>query len=216
MANQITSTREEQSQMMQRYYVMQSKIYDLTRWSFLFGRRALVRQLPLPTEQPHRILEVGCGTGYNLRLLARRFPKAQLYGLDVAGPMLAKAAKATRPYAQRVTLEERPYTLGETNWAGQMDAIIFSYALTMINPHWDELIQQAWHDLKPGGLLAVTDFHDSKQAWFKRHMSHHHVRMDGHLLPELEQRFEPLLSQVKPAYGGIWHYLVYIGKPVGK
>ena len=29
---------------------------------------------------------------------------------------------------------------------------MFSYALTMINPQWSELIEHAYEDIKPGGL----------------------------------------------------------------
>ncbi len=197
---------------MQRYYVLQSKIYDLTRWSFLFGRRAVIRQLPLDPAQAHQILEVGCGTGYNLRMLARRFPKAHLTGLDVSPHMVRKAARATRTYAQRVVLEEAPYQLGADHRLGQMDAILFSYALTMINPQWEALIRQAKADLKPGGIIAVADFHDSRFPWFKTHMGNNHVRMDGHLLPVLEENFKPLHRRVKPAYAGVWDYFVYIGR----
>lgn len=208
----ITASVTEQNETMQRYYVLQSKIYDLTRWTFLFGRRAVIRQLPLDPEKAHRILEVGCGTGYNLRLLARRFPKAHLTGLDVSAHMIEKAAKATKPFAQRVQLEKRPYALGDTHYLEQFDAVLFSYSLTMINPQWEELIRQAKADLKPGGVIAVADFFDSRFEWFKTHMGNNHVRMDGHLLPLLEQEFTTLSHVVKPAYGGVWDYFVHLGR----
>ncbi|MCI4649251.1 class I SAM-dependent methyltransferase [Phaeodactylibacter sp.] len=210
----ITASVSEQNETMQRYYVLQSKIYDLTRWTFLFGRRAVIRQLPLDPGKAHRILEVGCGTGYNLRLLARRFPKAHLTGLDVSTHMIEKATKATKPFAQRVQLEERPYALGDTQYLEQFDAVLFSYSLTMINPQWEELIRQAKADLKPGGIIAVADFFDSRFGWFKTHMGNNHVRMDGHLLPLLEQEFTTLSHSVKPAYGGVWDYFVHLGRKV--
>jgi len=212
MAKSITTSVEEQNHTMQRYYVLQSKIYDLTRWSFLFGRRAVIRQIPLDTAQAHRILEVGCGTGYNLKLLARRFPKARLTGLDVSSHMIDKASRATKAWAERVELEQRPYKLGDKRYEGKMDAILFSYALTMINPQWEELIQQAKADLKPGGIIAVADFHDSRFPWFKTHMGHNHVRMDSHLTPKLAQAFRPISESVRPAYGGVWEYFVFVGQ----
>lgn len=212
MAKSITTSVEEQNNTMQQYYVLQSKIYDLTRWSFLFGRRAVIQHMPLQTSQPHRILEVGCGTGYNLRLLARRFPKARLTGLDVSSHMIERAARATKAWSGRVELEQRPYKLGDPRYEGRMDAILFSYALTMINPQWEELLQQAKADLKPGGIIAVADFHDSRFQWFKTHMGHNHVRMDSHLTPKLEQAFQPLSKSVRPAYGGVWEYFVFVGR----
>lgn len=203
---------DEQTQYMQQYYQLQSKIYDATRWSFLFGRKRIIRELPLSISRPVRILEVGCGTGYNLVRLAKQFPQAELIGLDVSPDMTALSQKSTRAFSERVQIIQAPYQKDHQLFADQVDVVLFSYSLTMINPQWSELILQAKKDLKPGGFIAVTDFHDSPLTWFKRHMSNHHVRMDGHLLPLLEKEFTPLIREIPSAYGGIWQYLVYIGK----
>ncbi|HMQ48791.1 MAG TPA: class I SAM-dependent methyltransferase [Saprospiraceae bacterium] len=208
----ITKTTAEQNATMQRYYVLQSKIYDLTRWAFLFGRKSIIRQMPFQHDAPLKILEIGCGTGYNLRRMARRFAKAQLTGMDVSSHMIQKSQQSTARFGERVRLIQEPYQLGDPRFAGSMDLVLFSYSLTMINPQWSELIEQAKKDLKPGGIIAVTDFHDSRFGWFKRHMGSNHVRMDGHLVPFLDQHFQSLKKDVKPAYGGIWHYFVYLGK----
>jgi S-adenosylmethionine-diacylgycerolhomoserine-N-methlytransferase len=207
-----TATIESQNRAMQRYYVLQSRFYDLTRWSFLFGRRRLMQVLPFGREAKVKMLEVGCGTGYNLARLAQRFPKAQLLGLDVSTHMIRKARRNTAAFAARVELQAQPYRAGEASRAGQYDAILFSYSLTMINPQWRDLILQAKADLRPGGFIAVTDFHDSRLPWFKRHMGNNYVRMDGHLLPLLRQEFTALHDETKPAYGGLWRYFVFVGK----
>jgi S-adenosylmethionine-diacylgycerolhomoserine-N-methlytransferase len=206
------STAQEQTKTMERYYRLQSKIYDATRWSFLFGRQRIIREIPLDAGAPAHMLEVGCGTGYNLRRLARRFPRAHLSGMDVSPDMLRLARRDTRAFGRRVVLIQAPYTLGEDRFAGGLDAILFSYSLTMINPQWSELLEQAERDLRPGGFIAVVDFHDSRFPWFKRHMGVNHVRMDGHLLPALRERFEPLLAEVRAAYGGLWLYLLFVGR----
>lgn len=206
-----TSSDREQNRNMERYYRFQSKIYDLTRWSFLFGRRRIIRELPLKEEETLNILEVGCGTGYNLRQLARRFPKARLKGMDVSPDMIRIARRQLRDVGKRVELVEAPYGPGAVP-SHSFDLILFSYSLTMINPQWGQLIRQATRDLKPGGRIAVTDFHDSRFSWFKRHMSNHHVRMDGHLLPLLQELFQTEKAAVLPAYGGVWKYLIFIGE----
>ena len=43
-----------------------------------------------------RILEVGCGTGYNLLNLAQTYPKATLVGMDLSSDMLAIAKKKSQ------------------------------------------------------------------------------------------------------------------------
>lgn len=203
---------DEQTQYMEQYYKLQSKIYDATRWSFLFGRRSIIKKLPLAKDGTHRILEVGCGTGYNLAQLAKTFPNAQLIGLDVSPDMTALSEKNTKAFSERIQIIQAPYVTGHQLFDGPVDLVLFSYSLTMINPQWSELILQAKKDLKPSGLIAVTDFHDSKNTWFKKHMSNHHVRMDSHLLPLLEQEFQTVVSEVNAAYAGVWHYLIYIGQ----
>ncbi|MGB4876086.1 MAG: class I SAM-dependent methyltransferase, partial [Candidatus Competibacter sp.] len=71
-----------------RYYRWHAPLYDATRWSFLFGRAALIRGIALH-RRPRRILEVGCGTGANLLRLSRWFPDADITGLDLSADMLA-------------------------------------------------------------------------------------------------------------------------------
>ncbi len=203
----------EQAQTMQRYYRLQSKIYDATRWTFLFGRKRIIRELPvLEQNAALEVLEVGCGTGYNLKRLALRFPNARLTGMDVSADMLERSAKRTTQWTDRVTLLEQPYGEENLSFQGKFDLILFSYSLTMINPQWAALIARAKQDLKPGGVIAVVDFFDSPFPWFKRHMAKNHVRMDGHLLPVLENLFLPAKVNIKNAYAGVWQYLSYIGR----
>lgn len=202
----------EQNSTMQRYYKLQSKIYDATRWSFLFGRNQIIQEIPMDDNGQWNILEVGCGTGYNLNNLAKRFPKAKLTGLDVSTDMVDLSIKNTQGYADRVTVLAQPYMLGDTAWNEKLDLVLFSYSLTMINPQWKDLIMQAKADLKPGGFIAVTDFHDSRNLWFKKHMANNHVRMDSHLTPLLSQEFTPVVNQVKSAYMGVWEYMLFVGK----
>lgn len=45
-----------------------------------------------PATTPARLLDAGCGTGYGARLLARRWPQAQLLLADFAPAMLASAS----------------------------------------------------------------------------------------------------------------------------
>ena len=72
-------------------YRMQRHIYDLTRRYYLFGRDRLIEDLgALPGET---VCEVGCGTGRNLVLLARRYPETRFMGLDASEEML-KSARA--------------------------------------------------------------------------------------------------------------------------
>lgn len=192
------------------YYRVHARIYDLTRWSFLLGRETLVREVAARST-PARILEVGCGTGKNLLQLGRQFPQARLWGVDLSGDMLAVAQKKLRGLAPRFTLKQGAYDhpVGEEP---AFDLVVFSYALSMFNPGWEEALAAASRDLAPGGAIAVVDFHDSGSALFKRWMGLNHVRLDGHLLNGLKSRFPSFDAAIRPAFGGIWSYFLFIGR----
>ncbi|TNE61362.1 MAG: methyltransferase domain-containing protein [Bacteroidetes bacterium] len=197
----------------QRYYRQNAWLYDSTRWAFLFGRRRILWYLPQTPGQT--LLEVGCGTGINLKRLAPMQPTWQLTGIDISPDMLRKAAAATVPYADRVRFIQQPYGSPECTLPAPADIMLFSYSLTMFNPGWEAAIEQAWQDLKPGGTIAVVDFHDTPYPWFRKWMDHHRVRMDRHLLPVLRRRFEPAVVQENTVAGGMWRYFIFVGKKQG-
>jgi S-adenosylmethionine-diacylgycerolhomoserine-N-methlytransferase len=194
---------------LRRYYKTQSVIYDATRWAFLFGRTRLLRELAKIQPQPRHIVEIGCGTGHNLARLAGLFPDARITGVDLSENMLAIAEKKTARFGDRVALQQRVQ-----GGALQVphDVAVFSYSLSMMNPGWDSVLRGAVEGLEPGGLLAAVDFHDSALGFFKWHMSRHHVRMDGHLLPAMAALCRPEFQTVKAAYGGLWRYFIFVGR----
>ena len=202
----FTATSEQEARM-ERYYPFHARLYDATRWSFLFGRSTILQQTARFT-QPRRVLEVGCGTGRNLREMSRLFPQAELTGLDIAAAMLQRAERNLRPRSPHIHLQQGAY---HQPLRGDFDLVLLSYSLTMMNPGWEAVLQIAHADLSPGGHIAVVDFHDSHWPIFKRWMGVNHVRLDGHLRPVLQDLFPPRLNQSRPAYLGLWHYLLFIG-----
>jgi len=194
---------------LRRYYRIQSAIYDATRWTFLFGRTRLIRELAKIEPRPRHVVEVGCGTGCNLVLLAGLLPEARITGVDLSENMLAIAAKKTAPFGDRVTLQQR---VQGNAFQIPHDVAVFSYSLSMMNPGWDNVLRGAAGALEPRGLIAVVDFHDSALLFFKWHMSRHYVRMDSHLLPSLDALCSPHVREVKSAYGGLWKYFLFVGR----
>ena len=194
-----------------RYYRWHARIYDATRWSFLFGRTALIRALGRDPHPPRNILEIGCGTGDNLLRLAHQFPEAAVTGLDLSTDMLARARRKLEARQLPVTLLEQRYDR-PLYPEPVFDLIVFSYCLSMINPGWNLALESAALDLRPGGRLAVVDFHDTRFAGFRRWMAVNHVRMDGHLWPSLHLLCHPTTATVHTAYAGGWRYFCFIGQ----
>lgn len=193
-----------------QYYHWHARIYDMTRWTFLFGRRQLIQQLSA-NRAPRRILEIGCGTGKNLAALARTFPSAQIVGLDLSSDMLERARPKLRGFGPRILLLHQAYEAPVSPDA-KFDLIVFSYSLSMINPGHDQVLRICQSDLAPDGMVAAVDFHKSAPPWFRRWMGLNHVRMEGQVLDCLQQDFDPLTCEIKNAYFGLWHFLIFTGK----
>jgi S-adenosylmethionine-diacylgycerolhomoserine-N-methlytransferase len=198
-----------QNYSLERYYQFHSRIYDATRWSFLFGREEVLRRT-LRVINPQRILEVGCGTGRNLVSLRRMFPQAHITGVDLSEQMLAIASSKVND--DHTTLLRRSYSMPLHENGQAYDCVLFSYALSMFNPGWEQAIDAAWADLREGGVIAVVDFSHTRFAWFRNWMGVNHVRMENHLWPHLSKKFMPLLNDRFAAYGGLWSYGIFIGR----
>src|SRR5262245_5422229 len=76
---------------MDSMYRYQRYIYDPTRKFYLLGRDRLLDLMQIRTND--NVLEVGCGTGRNLAILAGRYPKSNFFGLDASSVMLNAAKK---------------------------------------------------------------------------------------------------------------------------
>lgn len=150
---------------MDRIYGWQTGIYDLTRKPYLLGRDRLISSLSPPAGG--RVLEIGCGTGRNLILAARRWPHAQFFGFDISSVMLDKARAEVRKAGveSRITLNSGDAAKGDADlFPGMLfDRIFFSYSLSMI-PQWERSISLAADRLNPCGSLLIADFGD-QAAW---------------------------------------------------
>lgn len=198
-----------QGDRLESYYRRQARIYDATRWAFLFGRGSLLELLPDLPPSP-RILEVGCGTGRNLQRMKDLFPDGQRYGVDISGEMLQRARNRLAP-DESVNLMRGHYGVQELPLS-PFDLIICSYSLTMTGTHLEAVLSQIRADLKPKGWLAVVDFDATPIPLFQRWMARNHVRMDGRLLPLLNSCFRPVHTKRQKAYLGAWRWFQFIGR----
>ena len=149
-------------------YRYQRYIYDATRKYYLLGRDRLLDELRPPAGGT--ILEIGCGTGRNLILAARRYPNARLYGFDISSEMLktARGSIERAGYADRIVVAEGDATGFDAQrlfGRATFDRVFVSYAFSMIPP-WRQAIAPALDAVAPGGRLHVVDF--GQQAGWPR------------------------------------------------
>ena len=152
-------------------YRVQRHFYDFTRKPYLLGRDVLIRELDLPAGGS--VLEIGCGTARNLLQIARQYPQALCFGVDLSTEMLhtARASIARAGLRDRICLEKadaNSFDPALLFGASQFDRVILSYTLSMI-PDWELALYRATQLLAPGGSLHVVDFGDQSglPAWFR-------------------------------------------------
>ncbi|HEY0959964.1 MAG TPA: class I SAM-dependent methyltransferase [Novosphingobium sp.] len=153
----LASTRDHAA-LMDAVYRGQRQIYDVTRKFFLFGRDSLIAGLKC--EPGDTVLEIGCGTGRNLSLIARRWPGAALYGLDISVEMLASAQAKLGRHATLACGDATDFDAGALFGREKFDRVVISFALSMI-PDWQTAIEQGLRTLSPTGTLHMVDFGDS-------------------------------------------------------
>ncbi|TIV06609.1 MAG: class I SAM-dependent methyltransferase, partial [Mesorhizobium sp.] len=127
------------AELMDGVYRWQRHIYDLTRKYYLLGRDRLIDGLDVP--QGGTVLELGCGTGRNIALAARRYPDARFFGLDISAEMLetANAAIAREGLSGKVKLARGDATDFDAKalfGLEHFDRVFVSYSLSMI-PGWE-------------------------------------------------------------------------------
>jgi S-adenosylmethionine-diacylgycerolhomoserine-N-methlytransferase len=145
---------------MDRHYRFQRYIYDATRTHYLLGRRHLIRNLAPPPNGT--VLEIGCGTAWNLVRAANAYPQVRFYGLDVSNAMLetARTSIARHGLEARVVLRQGDATSFSARplfGTAEFDRVFFSYSLSMI-PGWTAALEQAAACILPGGSLHIVDF----------------------------------------------------------
>lgn len=204
----MSSLEAAETPALRRYYRWHARIYDATRWSFLFGREALTRSVAQGMPPPRRVLEIGCGTGRNLACLAQRLPNTELVGVDLSADMLRQAAHRLAPFATRCQLHQGrfPSSVPEL---GRFDAVIAAYTLSMVGHDLDALLAAMTAHLNPGGELAIVDFQSTPIAAWRRWMALNHVHLEDRLRPRLRALGTLLQEESHTAYAGVWRWFLW-------
>ncbi len=173
-------------------------LYDLAiaamtregRW-----RGALLRQLAPGAGDV--IVDVGCGTGSLLLLIARAAPQAALFGLDPDADVLAQASRKAERAGARLALEQG-FARDAGRFAGRAPTKIVSSLVF----HQIPLVEKraglrAMHEaLAPGGELHIADYGLQRSA-LMRSLFRQVQRLDGfeNTTPNAEGILPSLMSE---------------------
>ncbi len=120
-----------------------------------------------------RILDVGCGYVKSSLPFAERYPNAELYGIDLSGPVLKLGYQKAEARGKRVMLSQQN---GEhTNFADSMfDLVTATMVIHEIPPaNLANLLAEAYRITAPGGDVIFLDFYRTGDPW-------RDFIMDGH------------------------------------
>lgn len=191
-----------QRERLEAFYAPQAEAYDRFREKLLHGRAELIADLPVPAGG--RVAEIGGGTGRNLEFFGDRIGDfGSVEVADLCPSLLTVARERAQQHGwHNVTTIE----CDACTWTGAgepLDAIYFSYALTMI-PDWFAAIDRALERLRPGGHLGVVDFYlprkfpsdgrrrmgGIKRTFWRAWFAHDDVFLSSDHLPYLERHLE--------------------------
>ncbi|MBT5240682.1 MAG: class I SAM-dependent methyltransferase [Rhodospirillaceae bacterium] len=116
-------------------------------------------RLPLPEDGVvKRILVQGCGTGQMTSALKERFPDAEVWGIDVGGPMVRYAHMRARNLGLDVNFAQR--LAEDTKFPDGYFDIVTSYIINHELPQDSNraVIAEAHRVTRPGGYYYPVDF----------------------------------------------------------
>ena len=181
-------------------YRYQRFIYDATRRYYLLGRDRLLADLRVP--DGGHVLEVGCGTARNLIKAARLYPTARFYGVDISEQMLrtARIKIARAGLNGRITVaaaDASAFNAEPLLGRARFERVFISYALSMIPPWRETVVQSAAH-VAAHGMLQIVDFGDfaAFPAWARKTQLGWLKRFSVTPIPHLEDELAEIAGQL--------------------
>jgi S-adenosylmethionine-diacylgycerolhomoserine-N-methlytransferase len=146
---------------LEAFYQHQAAGYDDFRKRLLHGREEMMQSLDLSAGAT--LLDMGGGTGSNIEHLGEK--RAQLGRVTIVDLCPSLVETAQQRIAHHGWSNVQTALADVTTFqpdGGPVDAITFSYSLTMI-PDWFSALERAHALLKPGGTIGVVDFYVSRK-----------------------------------------------------
>jgi SAM-dependent methyltransferase len=113
--------------------------------------------LPVTSAQDANVLDIGCGSGVNLLVMAERFPRSRFVGIDFSEHAIAKARDLAR-HAQLSNVRFEHADLLQWNPGDSRYDIIIAYGLFswVSDPVKERLLQVCQQCLTPRGVACIS------------------------------------------------------------
>gem|GEM_PF-198923 len=119
-----------------------------------------------------RVLEIGCGQGFGMKIILEQFGAASVQGFDLDPRMVRRAQKRMRRYASRAEV-----SVGDATAIAAADEsfdAVFDFGVLHHVEIWEDAVREIARVLKPGGIFAFEEV--SKEAldsWIYRLLFKH-------------------------------------------
>jgi ubiquinone/menaquinone biosynthesis C-methylase UbiE len=127
--------------------------------------KATAQRLPLPADgKVRRILDMGCGVGQLTVALKERFPDAEVWGIDVGGPMVRYSHMRSRRLGVGANFAQR--LAEDTKFPDNYFDIVTSYIVhhELTADATRNVINEARRVTRPGGVYYPIDFNTGGKA----------------------------------------------------
>ena len=116
----------------------------------------------IPLEKGSKVIDVGCGTGWASRDLAKMLAEGEVVGLDISERLISKAKELTLMDTSS-DYENLVYEVAEAENI-PYPSNYFNHAISFVSFSWwvrpDEVLREIERVLKPNGRLYVADVYD--------------------------------------------------------
>ncbi len=178
-----------------KFFDETAKSYDKVAFFATFGRDASwKKQILNQIDSSSDILDLACGTGILTRMLAKKFPKARVTGIDITQSYLRVAEKNSTSFKNITYIHQDAEKL---NLGRKFDCITSSYIPKYADPLI--LVNLCSNHLKSGGRLVLHDFTYPKNSPIQRLWDIYFIFLNfvGRLIPSWKFAFRELPKLIR-------------------
>jgi len=140
-----------------------------------------VAQKYAPELNPKAILDMGCGTGEQTLAYKRRFPEAEVTGIDCARPFVRFAHGIAE--SEGLALHFAEMDAGQTDFEDESFDLIVSIIMfhETTKSQVRDIMSECWRLVRPGGLVLHLDvpYQPHRMPLIKQVTNHWQVRHNG-------------------------------------
>jgi len=103
------------------------------------------------------ILDVGCGGGGALKILAQAASRGKVYGVDYSEDVLLTACRVNRALIEQGRVEIRHGSVSDLPFPGDTFDLATAFETTMFWPGLVDDLREVRRVLKPGGALLISN-----------------------------------------------------------